>query len=143
MVKPSTITVDELLGEHIPPMREIAERLRAIVLDEVPGAEERVQRGWHSLGYLLPGVGLFAGIFPREEHVTIAWEWGILLHDRGQILTGAELKRMRYHQIFDPDEVPEPAIRDLLRQAVALKRPGRGGVTESGDTATGPRRASR
>ena len=139
MAKKTTMTAEELLADHIPPMREIAERLRAIVRDEVPGVEERIHRGWHSFSYLTAKTGLFAGIFPREEHVTIAWEWGILLDDHERILTGTELKRMRYHQIFDPDAIPEAAIRDLLRQAIALERPtatgGRAGGRRAGGRA--------
>lgn len=97
---------------------DIAERLRVLVRETVPEADERAYTGWHAIGYRTPQAGYFAGIFPRDEHCDLLFEHGIRLPNLDGVLEG-EGTQTRYIRIWDPDEIPHEAARRLLREAVA------------------------
>jgi hypothetical protein len=60
------VTPDELLDDHTPAVRALAQRLRRLVRSVCPEASERVYPGWHGLGFHHPDVGYFCGISPRR-----------------------------------------------------------------------------
>jgi hypothetical protein len=97
---------------------DIAERLRALVRETVPEAEERAYTGWHAIGYRTREAGYFAGIFPRDEHCDLLFEHGTGLADPDGVLEG-DGTQTRYIRIWDPGEIPLEAARRLLREAVA------------------------
>lgn len=112
--------VEELLGSHTPPIREIAERLRWLIRETVPEAEERVSWGWHAIGYAHPEAGYVGGIFPRDDVVKLCFKWGASLPDPAGILSGNQ-KRVRYVEIGDIAELPGRAIVDLLHAAIVFR----------------------
>jgi hypothetical protein len=89
-----------------------------LVRETVPEADERAYAGWHAIGYRTLEAGYFAGIFPRDEHCDLLFEYGIGLPDPEGVLEG-EGTQTRYIRIWDPDEIPLGAARRLLREAVA------------------------
>jgi len=118
MKRALTLTVDQLLDQHVPPVRAIAQRLRVLVQRSVPEAEERVYPGWHAIGYVHPNAGYFGAIFPREDAVKLCFEWGAELPDPHHILTGNQ-KRVRYVVVADETEIPEDAIVEMIQAAIA------------------------
>ena len=52
--QPEPMPVEALLEAYAPPLREIALRLRSIVVNAAPDAIERVRPGWRLIGYDLP-----------------------------------------------------------------------------------------
>ncbi len=116
----------ELFLESYPPdVRRIAEQLRAIVRRAAPQAVERVRPGWRLIGYDLP-VGrrqtYFAYVAPEREHVHLGFEHGILVPDPDRLLEGAHLnlRKVRYVTYRPGDEVPEPALERLAREAARV-----------------------
>jgi hypothetical protein len=115
-----TLTVDQLLDQHVPPVQAIAQRLRELVRRTVPEAKERVYPGWHAVGYVHPEAGYFGAIFPREDQVKLCFEWGAELPNPHHILTGNQ-KRVRYVVISDELEIPESAIVEMIQAAMAYQ----------------------
>lgn len=109
------MTPEELFGEHIEPVAELAETLRRIVKAALPDAEERVYLGWHGLGYVDPEAGYVCGIFPRKDEVKLGFEHGYaldhpLLTERGS--------RVAY-AVFRPGAEFGSELADLIRTAAA------------------------
>ena len=113
------ITVEELLAEHTPAIREAAERLRRIVAGTVPQATEKAHGFWHSINYRHPDAGYFCGIFPRPDAVLLVFEFGVLLPDPEGILEG-DGKQVRQVRIERAKDIRVRPIRTLLREAVEL-----------------------
>jgi hypothetical protein len=115
------------LEPYSPHIREIAERLRSIVLGEEPDAIERVRAGWRLIGYDLP-VGrrtvYFAFVAPEPLHVHLGFEHGIFMDDPDRRMRGAHLKlrKVRYLTLRSMDEIDEVAFRELVREAARIAR---------------------
>ena len=121
--KSGAITVDSILEGHAPHVREIVERLRAIIRATVPDAIESAHAVWHSLSYKHPDSGYFCGLFPQPDRVDVAFEFGVLLADPDHLLAG-DGKQVRYLRLKDAAELREAALRQLLIEAINLP-PGR------------------
>jgi hypothetical protein len=117
--KSSTTTVDSVLGGHAPHVREIVERLRAIIREAVPEAVESANPVWHSLSYKHPESGYFCGIFPLANRVDVAFEFGVLLPDPEGMLEGKG-KQVRYLRLRDERDLRVEAFRRLLNEAINL-----------------------
>lgn len=115
------------LEPYPPHIRQIAERLRSIVLGEEPDAIERVRPGWRLIGYDLR-VGrrtvYFAFVAPEPAHVHLGFEHGILMKDSDRRMRGAHLKlrKVRYLTLRSMDEVDDAAFRELVREAARIAR---------------------
>jgi hypothetical protein len=113
------------LESYPPPIREPAERLRAIVKRIVPDAVERVRVGWRIIGYDVP-VGrrarYFAWIGPEPKHVHIGFQHGVLMADPDRRLRGAHLrlKNVRYLTFTAADQIDDREIADFVREAVRI-----------------------
>jgi hypothetical protein len=122
MPKPNTrgtTSVQDILVDHAPPVRLLVERLRGIILQTVPEATESANPVWHSISYRHPRGGYFCGIFPFQDRVDLAFEFGVLLPDPVGLLEGNG-KQVRYLRIKDDEEIPGPALRALLQAAINL-----------------------
>lgn len=102
-------------------MRQLADRLRALVRATVADAVERPYPGWHGIGYRSELAGYFCGIFPTDDAVKLGFERGTSLRDTSSILSGRGT-RVRYVVLRPGDRLPRPAIVALLRQAAGLSR---------------------
>ena len=113
------------LEGYPPPIRERAERLRAIVRRAVPDAIERVRPGWRLIGYDLP-VGrkarFFAWVWPEAVHVHLGFEVGTLMADPDRVLEGAhlKLKKVRFVTFGPGDRIPEAKLVALTRDAARI-----------------------
>jgi hypothetical protein len=120
-----SIPIEVFLESYPPPIREAAERLRAIVKRIVPDAVERVRVGWRIIGYDVP-VGrrarYFAWIGPEPKHVHIGFQHGVLMADPDRRLRGAHLrlKNVRYLTFTAADQIDDREIADFVREAVRI-----------------------
>jgi hypothetical protein len=112
--------VQAILAEHRERVVETVDALRELVLDTLPAdTREVAYRGWHGIGYRHPDAGYVCGIFPLADTARLLFEKGVQLSDPDGVLGGGG-SRTRYVEVGDPGAVPADAVRDLLRQALAI-----------------------
>ena len=111
--------IEDILESHSPPVRARVERLRQIIHRTVPDAMEAGHPVWHSLGYRHPDGGYFCGIFPHNEGVDLAFEFGVLLPDPDGLLQGAG-KQVRYVRVKSDKDIRVRALKKLLLAAISL-----------------------
>ena len=118
-----------LLDPHLPPIRDVFGALRALVRDVMPDAEEQVDLPDRVLafGFGPPGGvrmrGLAVGLIPHTAHVNVQLADGALLDDPSGIVEGTG-KRIRHVKCRTLDDVARPALRALLEDQAARRRPG-------------------
>ena len=120
----------EALLEDYPPARAfLANGLRRIVMDAVPGAIERVRPGWRIIGYDVPvgrRTGYFAWIMTQVEHVHLGFPKGSLLDDPRGVLDGRGItKNARWFTLETPDDLANPELVAFTRAAAELAQFGR------------------
>src|SRR6188474_1917059 len=117
-----------LLDSRSPAIREVFGALRALMLEVMPDAEEQVDLPDRVLafGFGPPGGvrmrGLAVGLIPHTAHVNVQLADGALLDDPSGIVEGTG-KRIRHVKCRSLDDVARPALRALLEEEAALKRP--------------------
>jgi hypothetical protein len=113
------------LADYSPEIRDLAERLRAVVREAVPDAIERVRTGWRLIGYDIP-VGrrtrYFAFVAPEPEHVHLGFEYGIWMTDPDGILLGAhlDLRKVRFVTYLPGDVIPADVLLRYTHEAADL-----------------------
>ena len=118
-----------LLEPHTPTVRDVFGALRALARDVMPDAQEQVDLPDRVLafGFGPPGGvrmrGLAVGLIPHTAHVNVQLADGALLDDPSGIVEGTG-KRIRHVKCRSLDDVARPALRALLEEQAALKRPG-------------------
>jgi hypothetical protein len=111
------------LAPYPDPIRDAAERLRAIVKRTVPDAIEAVRPGWHLIGYTVPTgrrTAYFAFVAPEPIHVHLGFEYGMLIDDPDGELRGTQLRQVRFFTFHHPDEVRERQLGRFIRDAARL-----------------------
>jgi hypothetical protein len=122
--QPERIPAEALLEGYAPPLREIAEHLRSIVMGAAPDAIERVRPGWRLIGYDLPvrrhGV-FFAWVWPEPEHVHLGFPNGVLMDDPGEVMKGRGVtKKARWLTFTAGDRVDERLATRLVEEAARV-----------------------
>lgn len=128
MAEPQPIPPDLFLSAYPPSIRDVAERLRAIVSEAVPEAIERVRTGWRLIGYDVPHgrrTRYFAFVAPEPEHVHLGFEYGVWMADPDGILRGAHLrlKKVRFVTYEPGDSIPADTLVAYTREAADLAAP--------------------
>ena len=117
-----------LLEPHTPTVRDVFGALRALARDVMPDAQEQVDLPDRVLafGFGPPGGvrmrGLAVGLIPHTAHVNVQLADGALLDDPSGIVEGTG-KRIRHVKCRSLDDVARPALRALLEEQAARKRP--------------------
>jgi hypothetical protein len=117
-----------LLERHSPTVREVFGALRALVREVMPDAEEQVDLPDRVLafGFGPPGGvrmrGMAVGVIPHTAHVNVQLADGAQLPDLSAIVEGTG-KRIRHVKCRSLDDVARPALRALLEEQGALRRP--------------------
>ena len=132
MAETPVYSVAELLNSFSPPIRDIADRLREIILEFAPDVSEKANRGWRSISFRDLKVGYFCGIFPFEEHVDLIFEFGALLPDPEGILLG-DTKQVRYLRFHEPEDIQNEVVEHYLKAALDLppQHAARRGMTQA------------
>ncbi len=112
-----------LLAPYPEPIRDAAERLRAIVRRTVPDAIEAVRPGWRLIGYRVPAgrrAAYFGFISPEPIHVHLGFEYGHLIDDPDGLLGGTQLRQVRFFTFHHPDEIRERVLGRFVHEAAGL-----------------------
>jgi len=112
----STMTVDEFIQAKIQPeLREIAQRLRALMREHAPEAKEVISYGipaWR-LNHII------AVISPTKKDITFAFSRGAEFEDKYGMLKGVG-KVSKHVKIKDVNSINDVALQYYIRQAVVL-----------------------
>ena len=138
-------TIDDLLKDHSPEVRELTLRACHLVRSVLPDAREKVHLGWKNIVF---GTGTKMGdmifaVGPLKERVNIHLA-GAGLDDPMGLLEGKG-KAGRHVKIKSVDDLENPALFGLLEQAVeahalpAAEREARAGPPVEGYRAYGSR----
>ena len=125
MAAPESMPPEFFLAGYPPEIRDMAERLRVVVVEAVPDAIERVRIGWRLIGYDVP-VGrrtrYFAFVAPEPEHVHLGFEYGVWMSDPEGLLLGAHLalRKVRFVTYEPGDSIPSHVLVRYVREAAAL-----------------------
>ena len=117
-----------LLEPHTPTVRDVFGALRALARDVMPDAQEQVDLPdrVHAFGFGPPGGvrmrGLAVGLIPHTAHVNVQLADGALLDDPSGIVEGTG-KRIRHVKCRSLDDVARPALRELVEEQAARRRP--------------------
>jgi len=114
-----TLSPEDMLADHTPEVRALAEELRQLIRAAVPEATEKAYLGWQGIGYRHPQAGYFCGIFPTADLVKLGFEFGVLLPDPDGLLEGSG-SQMRWVVLRPGEAIPEASIRALLQAALDL-----------------------
>ena len=117
------MTPEDVLAPYPPRIAALAQRLRGIVNRTMPEADERAYPVWKGIGYVHPQAGYVCGIFPNRDHVALAFEFGVLLHDPERLLRPGRTsaKKVRYLEVRTARDIRAKAIKTWLEQSVALR----------------------
>ncbi len=116
------ITPEQFLAGFPLEMRSIAQALRELVRATVPQAREAVYPGWRLIGYRADHGSrnvYFAYIAPTAEHVSLGFEWGILLPDRPGLLEGGG-SQVRYARFRWLEEIRPASLAPMMLQALEV-----------------------
>ena len=125
------LPVEALLAAYPGPMRDIADRLRGVVMRAVPGATERVRAGWRIIGFDLP-LGprrsvYFAWVMIEGVHVHLGFPQGVLMADPEGLMDGAGItKRARWVTLTPEATLPESTLGELAREGARVASMSRG-----------------
>lgn len=115
-------TPEEFLAHFPPEVQDLAQRLRLLVRETLPEAREAVYAGWQLIGYRVPHgrrdayVGFIA---PKEDHVALGFEYGVLLADPDGLLQG-DGSQVRVVHITQAQEIRPQPLAALIRAAAAV-----------------------
>ncbi len=115
MVKP-TLTAQALLADFPPAVRTIAARVRAIVLEVLPDAEERVLPGWRAIGFRSGEAGHVCALFPYTAEVRLYFEHGAGLRN-GEGIEYGDTPLSRYAIFRRVSEVKTRTLAPAVMQA--------------------------
>jgi hypothetical protein len=110
---------EDILIDHTPEVRRLAEDLRRLVRETAPEASEVAYPVWHAIGFRHPRLGYFCGIFPQKETANLLFEFGILLPDPHGLLQG-QGKQVRYVPVRTPEDILVEPLRQLILAAISL-----------------------
>ena len=117
-------TFEEALSGSNSQVREIADRLRALIIDVYP---EVVEVPWPKQKIIGYGVGPkkmsehFCYIGAYRAHVNLGFYYGADLPDPQGLLEGTG-KKLRHIKVKNSEEVGEPALRDILQGSLEERK---------------------
>ena len=117
-----------LLEPHATMVRDVFQALHALTREVMPDAQEQVDLPDRVLafGFGPPGGvrmrGLAVGLIPHSAHVNVQLADGALLDDPTGIVEGTG-KRIRHVKCRSVVDVARPALRALVAQQAARRRP--------------------
>ena len=116
--------VEQFLAPYSTEIRDLAWKLRGLVLEVFPTAIELLDQPAKLIGYGFDHgyKGLVCGIMLHKAHVNLMFAQGTELPDPAGLLTGTG-KRARHIKIQQPGDIEDSEVRALLQAAVARKRP--------------------
>jgi hypothetical protein len=117
-------TFEQALSGSSEKVKEIAERLRALIIEVYPGVVEVPWPKQKIIGY---GVGPkkmsehFCYIGAFKAHVNLGFYYGAELADPMVLLEGTG-KKLRHIKVKSSDEVDNPALREILEASLEERK---------------------
>lgn len=115
--------VEEFLSDYSSEVQDLVMNVRALVLDVVPDANEKVYTGWKNIGYAT-GEKMkdqFCYITPRKSGLTLGFNQGTDLTDPENVLEGTG-KSMRHVKISSEEDIDPSILRPLIKEAEEVAR---------------------
>jgi hypothetical protein len=115
-----TANIEQFLSPFSPEIRDLAWKLRGVILEVMPDAIEQPDPPAKLIGYGLDRTyrGLICGITLHRAHANLMFARGVELPDPDGLLTGTG-KRARHVRIQHPSDIENPGVRALLEAALA------------------------
>lgn len=117
-------TFQDVIRDSPPEVRKLARRLRKIIAEVHPEVMEvpRPSEQHASYGIGLNKVGeIYGYVCPLKEYVRLGFYYGGALPNPSNLLEGSG-KRLRHIKIYSIIEAERPAVRELLKAAVAERK---------------------
>ncbi len=116
-----TNELDIFLAQYSREAREISLCLRKLVLEVFPEALEQIdpKSGIIAYGVNKTYKGVVCAIAPHMKHVNLMFSRGTTLPDPAKLLVGTG-KQARHVKITSEAETENPALRQLLQEAIKL-----------------------
>ena|SRR5438105_1938965 len=110
--------VNKFLQGYNGEVRDLALRVRELVLKTVPSAQEKVYTGWQTIGYSHSGgmKSQFCAISPQRDRVNVYFNRGTDLSDPEHLLEGAG-KQMRHVKVRTLADAQSKGLRALIKEA--------------------------
>jgi DNA transformation protein and related proteins len=116
--KARTVSPEQILEGYPSEIRELAHRVRKLVLAVAPDAAEAGYAGWRLVGYRCPHY--FCFVAPQADHVRLGFEHGNRLLDPDGLLEPMG-KQVRFVRLAPGKRLPVSGIRNLLQWALQTK----------------------
>ncbi len=118
--KESKADFDKLFSKFDPRIRALGKKTRALVLDVFPAAHEKTYWGWVVIvyGFSEKKSDAVFTINPIKAYVQLYFMRGTELSDPDGLLEGTG-KKLRHVNIRDAAELKRPALRRLMKRAIA------------------------
>jgi hypothetical protein len=114
---PPRLTFLDLLANRPPEVQAIANRLREIVYEVLPKAEQAIYPNWKLALYR--DVEAICAIQPAKEQCIFYLTRGAEMHDRDGLLLGGG-RGIRHIKVRALQEIPDGPIKTLLREGRML-----------------------
>lgn len=97
--------------------RAAVDNLRQVIREAAPSVHEIVYHGALGYGTSTSGFDRILYVSLSSKHLTLGFFFGTALDDPDHLLQGTG-KRMRHIKIRRPDDTRNPAVQQLVRQAL-------------------------
>jgi hypothetical protein len=118
------LTPEDYLARFTPEIQAIANALRKVFKQALPGVQEAFQPGWGPINYKVSaprGTAHTGYIGVRDGRVVMGFEFGVLLDDPEGYLQG-EGTQVRELRFDSEQDIPRYPIKELLVQAAKFAR---------------------
>jgi hypothetical protein len=109
-----------MLATEPPAVVTLLQRLRTVVREAHPDLREKVNAGWHGIGFHHPRAGYVVGLFPRNGGVNVGFEYGADLPDPHGRLRGEGRRTRDVRVEVGAGREEEDIVVDYLDLAVDL-----------------------
>ncbi|HZS45907.1 MAG TPA: DUF1801 domain-containing protein [Blastocatellia bacterium] len=124
-IPPPSEKLIEYLSTYDIRVGELALRLREILIEEAPDANEIVFKSYAVsiiFSYTEKWTGCFCYVGVSSNHVNLGFNYGALLDDPYGVMEGTG-KQMRHIKIKKPEDLEKPYLREYIQAAIKLAKP--------------------
>lgn len=120
MARADASGVNEWVAKLAPPQQALAEAIRTLVKEAVPGAQEEIK--WRQVCFVEHGN--FAYMNTAKAYMTLGFFRGTELDDPAKLLEGSG-NTMRHIKVRDAASIPVKQLKAWLRAAAKINKQGR------------------
>lgn len=113
-------TFTQLIAHRAPEVKAIAKKLRSIVMDVLPTAEEVTYLGWNVT--LFRDRKEICSIAPMKQRCNFFLAMGARVSDPDKLLQGTGTK-IRHMQITSVSDIPVARLKKMIKEGKALAKP--------------------